>query len=269
MPSIEDSKCILVIGATAGIGRALALSFRSLPSKPTVIAGGRRLERLNELATNTLLADDGGGKLETIQVDVNADRDALKTFVDRVVQEYPELDAVVFSAGIQHQFNFADPAGVDLDLLADELNTNYVSIVTMITFFLPHLIKLGSEGRPTFIVPITSGLAIVPGAWVPNYSATKAALHSLSLSLSAQLKDKNVHIMEILPPLVESELHDHQGTTEKLSQFWMPLEEFTDLAMEGLQHGDAQIAVGQSSVDYEAREAGKLDAVVKMYQPHK
>ena len=46
---ISECRCILIIGATAGIGRALALALLDLPSKPTVIIGGRRKERLDEL----------------------------------------------------------------------------------------------------------------------------------------------------------------------------------------------------------------------------
>lgn len=43
---------------------------------------------------------------------------------------------------------------------------------------------------------------MIPPPWVPNYGATKAALHSFSVSLSVQLADTDVHIMEIFPPCV-------------------------------------------------------------------
>lgn len=49
MPGIEDAKCVLIIGATSGIGRALALAIHDLPTQPTVIVAGRRMERLEEL----------------------------------------------------------------------------------------------------------------------------------------------------------------------------------------------------------------------------
>lgn len=54
--------------------------------------------------------------------------------------------------------------------------------------------------RPSFIIPVTSGLGIVPAPWVANYSASKAALHSFCLSLRMQLRGTNVHILEIIPP---------------------------------------------------------------------
>ena len=58
------------------------------------------------------------------------------------------------------------------------------------------------KGRPSLMVTVTSGLAIVPGPWVPNYCATKAALHSFTLSLYTQLRDTKVKVMEIFPPCV-------------------------------------------------------------------
>ena len=85
--TISDCKCVLVIGATAGLGRALALAIHDLPSKPTVIAAGRRQERLNELAKQS-------ERIKTLRFDVNADRDALKSTVQEVTQKYPDVRRV-------------------------------------------------------------------------------------------------------------------------------------------------------------------------------
>ncbi|KAG6842497.1 hypothetical protein C0991_000023 [Blastosporella zonata] len=233
MPSINDSKSVLVTGATSGIGRALALAIAELPSKPKVIAAGRRQSRLNELAKSDLA---------TVQVDLDTDAQGLKAFVDEVLTKHPDLDTLILCAGVQHEFEFKDK--VDLANIASEININYTSIVSLIALFLPHLLKLSADGRPCFIVPVTSGLAITPAPQIPNYSASKAALHSFSTSLQVQLRNTNVHVMEIIPPLVESELHDAYGTTEKLSKFWMPLDQYTNLTMEGLQNGESNITAG-------------------------
>ncbi|KAL6297746.1 hypothetical protein BKA93DRAFT_745420, partial [Sparassis latifolia] len=184
-----------------------------------------------------------------------------KSAVQRVVSIYPDLDAVVFSSGVQHQFDFTKPESVDLDKLETELLTNYTS-VTRMTSFLPHLLKL-SQGRPSLLVPITSSLAIVPGPWVPNYSATKAALHSFALSLDVQLHGTNVHVAEIFPPLVESELHDHQGTTPRLSKVWMPLTQFT---AEGLQSGAVRVPVGVARGTWDPFEKGKLEKMGESFK---
>lgn len=73
---------MLITGATSGIGRALAQSIARLPSKPCVIAAGRRQERLDKLAKEGL---------ETVQLDVEASHDALKKFADEIVLKYPNV----------------------------------------------------------------------------------------------------------------------------------------------------------------------------------
>ncbi|KAF9458120.1 hypothetical protein BDZ94DRAFT_146934 [Collybia nuda] len=248
MPSIDDSKTVLVTGATAGIGRALALAISDLPSHPRVIATGRRKDRLEELRKS---------KLETIEVNLDTDKNELKKFVDDVLQKYPDLDTVILCAGIQHEFTLTGP--IDIDKVTSEININYTSVVTLISLFMPHFTKLATQGQPCFIVPVTSGLGITPGPPVPNYSATKAALHNFTISLRVQLQGTNIHVLEIIPPLVESELHDAEGTTEALSKFWMSLDEYIPLTMNGLRKGDREISAGGSLAALQKFEPGKIE----------
>ncbi|KAI0673481.1 NAD-P-binding protein [Trametes maxima] len=258
MTGIKDAKCILIIGATSGIGRALALALHDLDSKPTVIVGGRRQERLDEISRHS-------DRMKTARVDINTrDVDKLKEFVDHTLSAYPDLDAVIFSSGIQHIFDFTKPETIDITKFEDEITTNYISVFKLILLFLPHLLKLSEKGRPSFIIPVTSSLAIVPKVNVPNYCATKAGLHSLDTSLRLQLANTKVRVIEIIPPLVESELHDHQGTTPALSKFWMPLDEFTKIVIEGLVRGDPEVAAGQASRDLERFEKVKVEALQKL-----
>jgi NADP-dependent 3-hydroxy acid dehydrogenase YdfG len=87
MASISDSRCVLVIGATAGIGRSLALSILSLPSKPTVVVAGRRNDRLDQL--NKEHGHDG--RLATIQMDIDVDRITLRKTVEDVIALHPKV----------------------------------------------------------------------------------------------------------------------------------------------------------------------------------
>ncbi|KAJ8494617.1 hypothetical protein ONZ51_g2202 [Trametes cubensis] len=258
MPGIKDAKCVLVLGATSGIGRALALAIHDLGTRPTVIVAGRRQERLDELAKQ-------GERIKTARVDINTSENELRGFVQETLSKFPELDAVIFSSGIQHVFDFTKPETIDLNKFQDEITTNYVSIFKLIVFFLPHFLKLSDEGRPSFIIPITSGLSIVPFPRVANYCATKAALHSLDISLRTQLAKTKVNVIEILPPLVESELHDHQGITPALAKAWMPLDEFTKNAMEGLIRGDPQVAIGTAAKTVSKYEQDKQETVQRLH----
>ncbi|KAI5886630.1 NAD(P)-binding protein [Schizophyllum commune H4-8] len=249
MASILKSKCVLVTGATAGIGRALARAIRDLPSKPTVIAMGRRQERLDELAKEGF---------KTAKFDMNTTPDKIRAFVDDITAQYPELDAVILNAGVQYIFDFTKPESVDFNKISTEFNVNYLAVVSMMTAFLPHLIKIGKE-RPTLLVPVTSGLMTIPLPSTANYSATKAALHSISFSIRIQMENAktNVHVLEIIPPLVESELHDNQGTTEALSRFWMPLADFINVVLDGLKEGKIAITAGAATSAYLQFEKGK------------
>ncbi|KAF9480052.1 NAD(P)-binding protein [Pholiota conissans] len=249
--SLDDAKCVLITGATSGIGRALALRIAELPSRPTVVAAGRRQDRLDALG-----AIEG---VEPLYLDVSSDLEALKSATEAFLAKFPDLDTIILNAGIQHEFDLTKD--VDLSKLLQELNVNYISVVALITYVLPHFLKRSEQGRPSFIVTVTSGLGIVPAPGLPNYSATKAALRSFTTSLRAQLDETHVHVTEIIPPLVESELHDAYGTTERLSKFWMPLNEFTELTIEGLRQGNGYIPVGTAEQAFEKFETGKEDMV--------
>lgn len=82
--TINDAKCVLVVGATAGIGRALALAIHDLPSKPTVIVAGRRQERLDELTQRS-------DRIKSVRVDLLSGRAALQSFVNDTVSAYPDV----------------------------------------------------------------------------------------------------------------------------------------------------------------------------------
>ena len=84
MTSIIHARCVLVIGATSGIGRALALAIHDLDSKPTVIVVGRRQSRLDELSSLS-------ATIKPIQFDVTSGRDALEQFATDVVANYLEV----------------------------------------------------------------------------------------------------------------------------------------------------------------------------------
>lgn len=253
MPSLAESKCILVTGGTSGIGRAFAIAIKNLPSKPKVIVLGRRQERLDEMEK-----EHG---IHGINFDMDADRNTLKTFVEKLIQDHPDLDSVLFSAGIQRVLPFDKPEEMDIiGKFEREINTNFMSIVVMCGLLLPHLLKLG---RPSFLIPVSSGLATVPAPWMPGYCSSKAALHSFCTSLHIQLKSTNVHVMEILPPLVESELHDEEGTTAQLSKMWMPLDKYIPATMEGLLAGKPEIPV--LNTYWDKFEAGKFEAAEAMW----
>ncbi|KAK9895806.1 NAD(P)-binding protein [Cystobasidium minutum MCA 4210] len=245
-------KSVLVTGATTqGIGRALALALHDLPSQPKIIVTGRQQDKLDELASTSQ-------RIYGKRLDQLASKEDLQRWARQLLNEHQDIDTIILNAGIQIPADFSKPDTIDLDALQEELYVNYTSQLILATAFLPHLLRLAKAGQviPRLVL-VTSGLSVVPSSFVPNYCATKAALHSLALSMRFKLEPHGVKVIEIVPPLVESQLHDKQGTNERLSKFWMPLKDFTEATMAGLQAEDEVVAVGMSKEAYESHEAGK------------
>lgn len=223
---------ILVIGATSGIG--LALSKKFVAEGSAVVATGRRKENLDDLAKQY------EGKVDTAVFDIT-DLKAIPKFVDDVFAKNADIDCVFLNAGMQRHLQWQKPESVDLDLLETEFTTNYLSYMHLTKALLPHLQK--QAPKETSLVYVTSGLALVPIMSCPNYCASKAALHSMVLAMRVQLKEinSNVKIIELLPPAVQTELHDDKHQPEfkgRGRQMGMPLGEFTEEAYAGLNSED-------------------------------
>src|SRR5258708_38696946 len=83
-----------------------------------------------------------------------------------------------------------------------EIQTNLLGLIRVTAEFLPHL----KNQQDATLLNVSSGLAFVPLSVFPVYCATKAAVHSFSLSLRQQLRDSNVKVIQLIPPYVATEL---------------------------------------------------------------
>jgi uncharacterized oxidoreductase len=107
----------------------------------------------------------------------------------------------------------------------------------------------------------TSGLSHVPLANAPVYSATKAGLHSFTLSLRHQLSKHSIEVIEVSPPAVDTDLGG-----PGLHTFGVNLDEYADAVMEGLKKGEQEITYGSSTKSANASRAER-DAIFKMINP--
>ncbi|KAI0148583.1 hypothetical protein GGR57DRAFT_474862 [Xylariaceae sp. FL1272] len=230
----------LVIGATSGIG--LALAEKLVAEGTSVIVTGRRQDRLQEFVKK-----HGSGKASAETVDIMK-LESIPAFAKSITEVHPNIDSIIVNAGIQRPFNFAAPANVDLSSFGEELLTNYTAVVHTITAFLPHLQRLGKD-KETHLVFISASLGLVPTMLrTPGYNASKAALHSFVLNLREQLKENgdNVRCIEVFPPAVQTELHDtrHQPDLVNGGMIGMPLDAYIECLYKGLQSGRDQFATG-------------------------
>jgi short-subunit dehydrogenase involved in D-alanine esterification of teichoic acids len=238
-------KKALVIGATSGIGWALAEKLVANGTK--VIVVGRRRERLD-----AFVAEHKDATALTLDV---MDLASIPAFAKSIVEQHPDLDCIVLNSGIQRAFDFSKPDSVDLSVLDQELMTNYTSYVHLIKSFLPHLQRIAStEDQTAHLIFISATLGLVPGLIrTPNYNASKAALHSFIMALRQQLFDagySRLRVVEVFPPAVQTELHDekHQPDLVGGGEIGIPLVQFNDELYLHLQKGmDNDIAIGHGA----------------------
>ena len=101
------------------------------------------------------------------------------------------------------------------NMKVQEIDINLGGPIHLSELLIPHLSKqAGAE-----IMNVSSGLAFVPLAHMPVYCATKAALHSFTLSLREQLKDANITVREIIPPAVKTNLGGSHDFGAELGDF--------------------------------------------------
>jgi uncharacterized oxidoreductase len=226
---------ILITGGASGIGFALARRFLDAGSR--VIACGRREAKLQE-------AKGIDRRLETVVADVStaAGRTAL---VEQVLAQFPGLNVLVNNAGIQRRVRLADQE--PWEATRDELAINLGAPIHLTRLVLPHFATLTRAA----ILNITSGLAFAPLARTPVYSATKAALHSFTLSLRHQLRDTTVDVIEIAPPAVDTDLGG-----PGLHTFGVNVDEFADGIFARLGGDEVEIGYGFGE---QARTATRAD----------
>lgn len=222
---------VLVTGAGAGIGAGLARAFHTRGD--TVILAGRTRSKLDAVAASL-----PGAEVEEVDV---SDPSAVGALAARVGARHSGLDLVLNNAGVQQLLDFsaADPvAAADIDR---EIDTNFKGLVYVSNALLP-LLRRRPRAR---LVHMGSGLGFVPLVAAPVYSATKAAVHSFTISLRRQLRGTSVQVVEIIPPMVETELH--RGQARKAPSA-MSLDAFVVAAMKGLDAGRDEVTVGLARV---------------------
>ena len=180
--------------------------------------------------------------MSTAAFDITALKD-IPAFAKQMFAENSDLDCIFLNSGLQRHLDWTKPDEVKLEDAELEILTNYTAYLHLVKAFLPYL--QAAAPKPTSLIFTTSGLALVPILYCPNYCASKAALHHMILALRQQLKDveSNVRIIELYPPAVQTELHDAKHQPEmgdRGKDMGMPLNEFTDEAYEGLcKEGEA------------------------------
>ena len=223
---------ILITGGTSGIGLALAQRFLELGNQ--VIVTGRNPQKLAAVAKQE-------PQLVPLACDV-ADPAAILELRDKLQQEHPQLSVLVNNAGVFHYQNFRRSSD-DLTSITSAVETNLMGTIRMTAVFTDLITQ--NEGT---IINVSSGLAFMPIHCAPTYCATKAGIHSFSISLREQLTNTGVEVVELMPPAVDTEMTAdvRDGSGFKL----MPLDELVTATIKGLEAGKQEIRPGLANTSY-------------------
>ena len=230
---------VLVTGGASGIGLALAARF--LQAGSTVIMCGRRADKLAEAQQQY-----PGLYTHVANVSNATGRAALAAWATAA---FPNLNVLVNNAGIQNRLSFADETAA-WETRREEIAINFDAPVHLAALLVPHL----RQQPGAAIINVTSGLAFAPMAMMPVYCATKAALHSFTLSLRHELAGVGVQVLEIVPPAVNTDLGG-----PGLHTFGEPVDAFADSVMARLAAGEQEVGYGSSEQSRFASRA-ELDA---------
>jgi uncharacterized oxidoreductase len=214
---------ILITGGASGIG--LGLTERFIKENNTVIICGRRESVLKEVS----------GRLPgviTRTCDLSLEQERLELY-NWIKEEHSDLNVLINNAGIQNWMNISD--NEFYKKTNEELTTNILAPLHLTSLFT-------SLKSLTTIINVTSGLAFIPLSKVAVYSATKAFMRSFTLSLRHMLKTKNIEVIEMIPPALNTDLggkgiHDGQPAVS----------DFVESIFTQLKEGKKELTFGTSA----------------------
>ena len=207
MSYVWTGKTAVVTGAGSGIGRSIA---RLLAERGTTVHVADRGGPSAEAVASEIRAAGGIALAHTVDV---TDADAVIALADAV----GPIDLLFNNAGIGH-------AGAVIDTTLDDwrrlIDVNLMGVVHGLHAFLPRLL---AEDRPAHIVNTASMAGLVPNAGLAAYSATKAAVVSLTEALAIELIGTRVRVVALCPGVIDTAI----VTTSTMRGAWADRRERT------------------------------------------
>jgi len=224
-----DARTAFITGASSGIGKALAL--RLAKEGMTLGLAARRKEQLEEVAS---LVRAAGGSAHVFELDVRHPQ-SVNEVMQRADDAMGGIDVVVANAGLAknrraQKFRWAE--------CEEMLSVNVLGATATLTALLDRMI----ERDRGHLVGVSSlaGMRALPG--MAAYTASKAFLSRFLEGLRIDLSNTSVHITDVRPGFVESEMTDDYKTTGQPMPFLMSAEDAADIIAKAIDRKDRTIA---------------------------
>lgn len=185
----HSKRIAIVTGASSGIGREFARLLQNNCDEIWLVA--RRKDRLEELAKEL-------GNAQVLDLDLTYSSCILK-LIQKLQDESPMITHLINNAGFGLSGKFVS---LSIDRQLQMIDLNIRALTELCYRCLPYL----SEGSQ--IINVASSAAFVP---LPNYAvyaASKSYVHSFSLALSTELKERKISVTSVCPGPVETEFFD-------------------------------------------------------------
>ncbi len=213
---------ILITGGGSGIG--LALTERFVKENNTVIICGRRPDVLEAVAKRI------PGVITRV-CDLAHEQERID-FYNWVSENHSDVNMLINNAGIQEWVSVTD--GDFYKRVKQEININVEAPVHLTSLF----IQLKALN---IIMNVSSGLSFCPLTKVAVYSGTKAFIHSFTMSMQKELEKKNIEVIELIPPALNTDLGG-----VGLHDWAPPVEGFIISIFDQLKEGKTTLTYGLS-----------------------
>ncbi|GBG24333.1 Dehydrogenase/reductase SDR family protein 7-like [Hondaea fermentalgiana] len=205
-----SGKTVWVVGASSGIGEAMAEAYYQRGAK--VIVSARREQALEDLVQRLKSSPAAPGADAKALVVDTADLDKAKANAEAALEAFGPIDVVVLSAGISNRGSVAD---TDISVEQRLFQVNFFGTVAITKAMLPHFFEHGSGCF--VVVSSVQGLMGLPQR--APYAASKHALHGYFESLRAEVAHKNVAVHIVCPGYVKTDLSNRALTTSASAEY--------------------------------------------------
>jgi 3-oxoacyl-[acyl-carrier protein] reductase len=206
MDNLLKGQIAIVTGATAGIGKAIALQLCQHGAHVAIL--GTNSERGMQVAhlANQI---EGSGGAEFYSVNVSSYEEVEKV-IKSVLEKRGRVDILVNNAGITRDQLLLKMSEEDWDNVMDvNVKSCYNTCKALVRFFLK-----AKKGK---IINVSSVVGLIGNAGQTNYAASKAAIIGFTKSLAKELASRNILVNCIAPGFISTSMTDALDENQKKS----------------------------------------------------